>query len=34
MLFIDASNEFDKAKNQNYLTEENVLKIIDTYTKR
>ena len=34
VLFIDASNEFDKAKNQNYLTEENVLKIIDTYTKR
>ena len=34
VLFIDASNEFDKAKNQNYLTEENVQKIIDTYTNR
>ena len=34
VLFIDASNEFDKAKNQNYLTEENVQKIIDTYTHR
>ena len=34
VLFIDASNEFDKAKNQNYLTEENVQKIIDTYTSR
>ena len=34
VLFIDASNEFDKAKNQNYLTEENVQKIIDTFTNR
>lgn len=34
VLFIDASNEFDKAKNQNYLTEENVRKIIDTYINR
>ena len=34
VLFIDASNEFDKAKNQNYLTEDNVQKIIDTYTNR
>jgi len=34
VLFIDASNEFEKAKNQNYLTEENVQKIIDTYTNR
>ena len=34
VLFIDASNEFDKAKNQNYLTEDNVHKIIDTYTNR
>lgn len=34
VLFIDASNEFEKAKNQNYLTEANVQKIIDTYEKR
>ena len=34
VLFIDASNEFNKAKNQNYLTEDNVQKIIDTYTNR
>lgn len=34
VLFIDASKEFDKAKNQNFLTEENVQKIIDTYTNR
>jgi len=31
VLFIDASNEFEKAKNQNYLTEANVQKIVDTY---
>jgi type I restriction enzyme M protein len=34
ILFIDASQEFEKAKNQNYLTNENVAKIIDTYSKR
>ena len=34
VLFIDASNEFEKAKNQNYLTEANVQKIIDTYQSR
>ena len=34
VLFIDASNDFQKAKNQNYLTEENVQKIVDTYTRR
>ncbi len=34
VLFIDASKEFEKAKNQNILTEENIKKIIDTYTKR
>jgi type I restriction enzyme M protein len=34
ILFIDASNEFEKAKNQNYLTNENVAKIIDTYSNR
>ncbi len=34
VLFIDASNEFDKVKTQNYLTEENVEKILDTYANR
>ena len=34
ILFIDASNEFQKAKNQNYLTDENVAKIIDTFSNR
>ena len=34
ILFIDASNEFEKVKTQNYLTEENVEKIIDTYANR
>jgi len=34
VLFIDASNEFEKAKNQNILTEENVAKIIETYANR
>ncbi len=34
ILFIDASNEFEKAKNQNYLTSENIEKIIDTYKNR
>jgi type I restriction enzyme M protein len=34
VLFIDASNEFDKAKNQNYLTDENIHKIIDTFKNR
>jgi len=34
VLFIDASNEFEKAKNQNYLTDENIEKIIDTYKNR
>ena len=34
VLFIDASNEFEKAKNQNYLTDENIDKIIDTYKNR
>ena len=34
VLFIDASNEFEKAKNQNYLTEANVQKIVDTYQSR
>jgi type I restriction enzyme M protein len=34
VLFIDASNEFEKIKNQNYLTDENVEKIIDTFKSR
>lgn len=34
ILFIDASNEFEKIKAQNYLTDENVAKIIDTFKSR
>ncbi|MGN9120137.1 type I restriction-modification system subunit M [Turicibacter bilis] len=34
VLFIDASNEFEKGKNQNKLTADNINKIIDTYRKR
>ena len=34
ILFIDASNEFEKGKNQNNLTDANVEKIVDTYVKR
>jgi type I restriction enzyme M protein len=34
ILFIDASNEFEKVKTQNYLTDDNVAKIVDTYTNR
>jgi len=34
ILFIDASNDFEKGKNQNILREEDVEKIIDTYKKR
>ncbi|WP_323665355.1 type I restriction-modification system subunit M [Aliarcobacter butzleri] len=34
ILFIDASNDYEKAKNQNYLTNENIEKIIDTYVNR
>lgn len=34
ILFIDASNEFEKGKNQNNLTEENVEKIVNTYVDR
>ena len=34
VLFIDASNEFEKAKNQNNLTDENVEKIVSTYKNR
>lgn len=34
ILFIDASNEFEKYKNQNKLTDENINKIIETYQNR
>ena len=34
ILFIDASNEFEKGKNQNNLTDENVEKIVETYVNR
>lgn len=34
ILFIDASREFTKEKAQNYLTDENVQKIVDTYANR
>lgn len=34
ILFIDASREFDKAKNQNNLTDKNIEKIIQTYKNR
>lgn len=34
ILFIDASNEFEKGKNQNKLSPENIDKIIETYRNR
>lgn len=34
VLFIDASQEFEKVKTQNILTEENIQKILDTYIHR
>ena len=34
VLFIDASNEFEKGKNQNNLSNENITKIIETYRNR
>lgn len=34
VLFIDASREFEKAKNQNRLTEEHISKVVDTYHAR
>ncbi|PGZ92189.1 type I restriction-modification system subunit M [Bacillus sp. AFS029533] len=34
VLFIDASNEFFKGKNQNKLSKENINKIVETYKKR
>lgn len=34
ILFFDASNRFEKAKNQNYLREEDISKIVETYQNR
>lgn len=34
ILFIDASNDFEKGKNQNKLSDENIEKIISTYRER
>lgn len=34
VLFIDASNEFEKSKNQNVLNDDHIDKILDTYTSR
>ena len=34
VLFIDASQEFEKAKNQNRLTEDHISKIVETYRQR
>lgn len=34
VLFIDASNDFQKVKNQNKLTVDNINKIIETYSRR
>jgi type I restriction enzyme M protein len=34
ILFIDVSNEFEKGKNQNKLTDKNINKIIETYRNR
>ncbi len=34
ILFIDASQHFEKAKNQNYLREEDIKKIVTTYRER
>ncbi len=34
VLFIDASREFEKGKNQNHLTNENIAKIFETYKSR
>ncbi|QEY58601.1 type I restriction-modification system subunit M [Pseudomonas sp. C27(2019)] len=34
VLFIDASREFKSGKNQNLLSEENIAKIVETYTAR
>lgn len=34
VLFIDASQEFERGKNQNSLTDEHAVKIVETYSKR
>ena len=34
ILFIDASQHFEKAKNQNYLRDEDIVRIIETYRSR
>lgn len=34
VIFIDASNEFEKGKNQNHLSDEHVEKIVETYLNR
>lgn len=34
VLFIDASKEFEKGKNQNYISDENINKILETYRMR
>ncbi|MGG2059672.1 type I restriction-modification system subunit M [Priestia megaterium] len=34
ILFIDASNDFEKGKNQNHLSDKHVERIVDTYIKR
>ncbi|RPK03103.1 type I restriction-modification system subunit M [Priestia endophytica] len=34
VIFIDASNEFEKGKNKNHLADEHVDKIVETYLKR
>jgi type I restriction enzyme M protein len=34
IIFIDASKDFDKGKNQNVLNQEHINKIFDTYKKR
>lgn len=34
VMFIDASKEFEKVKNQNQLRENDIMKILDTYKKR
>ncbi|MEH7049901.1 type I restriction-modification system subunit M [Bacillus pseudomycoides] len=34
IIFIDASNEFEKGKNQNHLSDEHVRKIVSTYLNR
>ena len=34
ILFIDASREFEKGKNQNHLTDENITKIFESYKSR